>query len=305
MRYDLIIVGAGPAGLAAALDAEYLRLKTVVLEARKAGGALSQMYPWKDVDSFLGMVGMKGQEVSDRIVHHVRSAGIDIREGEEVREVQTGNPFTVVTNKGTYHSTAVIIATGVRGVPRKLGVPGEDLPGVIHFLPEPKKCKGKRAVVVGGGDSAADSALGLDAAGASVWMVHRRDDLRAQDESKEELLKSKVKIMWNTEVESIGGKGKVEVANVFNNKTGEKKSIGCDCVLICIGSTSTKDHLENLGISMRSALVKVDQDGMTSVPGVFAAGDIVCKIKRIPQALATGERAAYSAYKYIKNPYWK
>lgn len=303
--YDLIIIGAGPAGLAAALDADYLRLRTLVLEARKAGGALSQMYPWKKVDSFLGLPGMKGQQVSDRIVEHVRSAGIEIKEGEEVREIHAGNPFRVVTKDATYESAAVILATGVRGVPRKLGVPGEDLPGVIHFLPDPGKFKGRKVLVVGGGDSAADSALGLDAAGANVWLAHRRDDMRAQDESKEELRKSKVKILWNTEVESVFGHGKAEGARVFSNKTGEKTELRCDTVLICIGSESTKDHLERLGIRMERALVKVDEDGMTSVPGIFAAGDIVSRIKRIPQALATGERAAYSAYKYIKKPYWK
>jgi thioredoxin reductase (NADPH) len=305
MNYDLIIIGGGPAGLAAALDAEYLRLKTLVLEARKAGGALSQMYPWKKVDSFLGLKGMKGQEVSDRIVDHVKSAGVDVREGEEVQEIIAGNPFKVVTKDETFESTAVILATGVRGVPKKLGVPGEDLSGVIHFLPKPEKYADSKVLVVGGGDSAADSALGLDAIGAHVWLAHRREDLRAQDESKEDLKKSKVEMLWNTEVESITGNDKVEGAKVFNNKTSEKKDIECDTVLICIGSASTKDHLERLGIKMESALVEVDEDGMTSVPGIFAAGDIVCKIKRIPQALATGERAAYSAYKYIKKPYWK
>jgi thioredoxin reductase (NADPH) len=305
MNYDLIIIGGGPAGLAAALDAEYLRLKTLVLEARKAGGALSQMYPWKKVDSFLGLKGMKGQEVSDRIVDHVKSAGVDVREGEEVQEIIAGNPFKVVTKDETFESTAVILATGVRGVPKKLGVPGEDLSGVIHFLPKPEKYADSKVLVVGGGDSAADSALGLDAIGAQVWLAHRREDLRAQDESKEDLKKSKVEMLWNTEVESITGNDKVEGAKVFNNKTSEKKDIECDTVLICIGSASTKDHLERLGIKMESALVEVDEDGMTSVPGIFAAGDIVCKIKRIPQALATGERAAYSAYKYIKKPYWK
>jgi thioredoxin reductase (NADPH) len=307
MKYDLIIIGAGPAGLSAALDAEYLKLETLVLEARKAGGALEQMYPWKHVDSYLGFNGMLGRDVADKIVAHAKAAGVNINELEEVEEIKdlAGKGFKVVTKKGGYEAMTIIIATGVRGVPRKLGVPGEQLDGVSYFLPDPKKFRGKRVLVIGGGDSAADSALGLNSAKAKVWLAHRRDDLRAQDESKLGLKKSRVKIFWNTEVDSIAGKKRVEKVVLLNNKTREKTELPIDHVIICVGSSPSQDYLERIGIRMGGVNVVVDKNGMTSVPGIFAAGDIVSDIKRIPQALATGERAVYSAYKYIKNPYWK
>ena len=112
-------------------------------------------------------------------------------------------------------------------------------------------------------------------------------------------------MLWSTEVESMSGKAKVEKVMLFDNKTGKKTALQVDHVFVCIGSVSSKDCLERLGVRMEGLCVQVDRDGMTSIPGMFAAGDIVSDLKRIPQALATGEKAAYSAYKYLKNPYWK
>jgi len=305
MKYDLIIIGAGPAGLSAALDAAYLKLKTLVIEAHRAGGALVQSYPWKRVDSYLGLKGMTGKEVAERIIGHVRSEGVRINDMEEVEQVHIGKPFVVETSKGKYECSAVIFATGIRGLPRRLGIPGEDLKGVEYSLQDPKKFRGKAVAVFGGGDSAVDSALGLESAGAKVWLAHRRNDLRALDESKEKLKKSGVKILWNTELEKITGKGKVEKVVVFENSSMKKTELKVDSVLISIGSSPSKVCLERIGIKMDGVCASVDENGMTSVPGIFAAGDIVSSLKRIPQALATGEKAAYSAYKYIKDPYWK
>lgn len=304
--HDVIIVGGGPAGLAAALDARYLRLKTLVFEADRAGGALSQSYPWKVVDSYLGFHERKGQEISDVIVGHARKSGAEIRENEAVEEISSGKgSFTVKTAKGRYEARTVIIATGIRGTPVKLGVPGEELEGISYSLSEPKKMKGKNVLVVGGGDSAADIALALENAGAKVWMAHRKDQLRATDENMEKIDGSSVKMLWRHEIERFGGKGKLDKAFLFNNKTDEKSSLSIDAAVICIGSVASDRCMQGLGLKMDGPCVKVDENGMTSVEGLFAAGDIVSKLKRIPQALASGEKAAYSAYKMIKNPYWK
>jgi thioredoxin reductase (NADPH) len=306
MAYDLIIVGAGPAGLSAALNAKYLKLESIVLEADRAGGALSQSYPWKEVDSYLGFNEMSGRQIANRTVDHVREVGVEIREMEEVAGIERkGKLFMVRTDKGEYEGKSVILATGIRGVQRKLSVPGEGLEGVSHFVTSTRKFDGKDVVVVGGGNSAADCALGLDEAGAKVCMVHRRDELRATGENRDKILKSKIRMMWNTEVERIEGNGKVERVVLVNNKTKKKETVDAESVAICIGSVPAKDYLEGLGIRMDGAMVKVDADGMTNTPGVFAAGDIVSSIKRITQALATGERAAYGAFKYIRNPYWE
>ncbi len=306
MTRDLIIIGGGPAGLAAALDAKYLKLDALVLEAERAGGALSQSYPWKTVDSYLGFNGMTGRQIANRVVDHARKAGAEVREFEEVKDVKrTNHSFCVKTDKGEYRASAVIIATGMRGVQRKLSVPGEDLEGVSHFVTSIKRFEGKSILVVGGGNSAADCALGLEEAGARVWLAHRRDEMRATGENKERITKSGITMLWNTEVEKIEGNGAVEKAVVVDNKTKKKQTLKLDGVIVCIGSVPSKDYLQHLGIRMTDSLVKVDRDGMTNIKGVFAAGDIVDNIKRIPQALATGERAAYSAFRFIKNPYWE
>jgi len=305
MSYDVIIVGAGPAGLAAALDAKYLKLKTLVLDAGKAGGALIQSYPWKGVDSYLGFKDMKGREVAGSMVEHARSSGADIREMEAVKEILKGKAFGVKTEKGRYEAKAVIVATGIRGIPRKMCVEGEDLEGIFHTVSDPGKFSGKKVLVVGGGDSAADCALGLDKAGAKVWLAHRKDELRATDDNKCIIGKSGITMLWSHEVELFSGKGKLASATLFSSKSRKKTTLELDAAVICIGSIPANDCLQKLGVKMENACVRVDKNGMTSIPGLFAAGDIVSDIKRIPQALATGEKAAYSAYKYLKNPYWK
>lgn len=306
MVYDVIIVGAGPAGLAAALDAEYLKLKTIVLEAGKAGGALVQSYPWKVVDSYLGFKDMKGDEVSSKLVKHVKAGKTEIHEMEEVEEIiRVKKSFRVKTVKSAYDAKSVILATGIRGIPMKLSVPGEELDGVFYTVSDPRKFSGKNVLVIGGGDSAVDSALGLIDAGAKVWLAHRKDELRATEDNQEKIAKSDIMMMWSHEIESFSGKEKLENVTLFSNKNDEKVTLNLDAAVICMGSVPANECLQKIGVKIEDVLVKVDDDCMTNVPGIFAAGDIVCKLKRIPQALATGERAAYAAYKYLKNPYWK
>ncbi len=306
MEYDLIIVGAGPAGLSAALNAEYLKLKSLVLDSDRAGGALSQSYPWKEVDSYLGFNDMTGRQIANRVVDHVRGVGVEIKDMEEVTAIEIKDKkFHVTTENSSYVSKAVVVATGIRGTQRKLRVPGEGLEGVSHFVTSVRKYAGKNVVVVGGGNSAADCALGLVEAGAGVWLAHRRDELRATGENKEKLLKSGVRMRWSTVVERVEGDGRVEKVVLKDKKTGKTESVDAESLVICIGSVPSKDYLEGLGIKMDGAMVKVDENGMTNIPGVFAAGDIVCSIKRITQALASGEKAAYGAFKFIRNPYWE
>jgi thioredoxin reductase (NADPH) len=306
MAYDVIIVGGGPAGLSAALEARYLKLDVLVIEDEKAGGAPAQSYPWKSVDSYLGFRDMTGRQIANRIVEHVRGMGIEIREMEEVLEIKRkGRVFYIRSASGSYEAKSVIIATGIRGVPGKLSVPGESLDGVEHFVSSTKRFQGKRVLVVGGGNSAADCAVGLREAGASVILAHRRDELRATGENKEKVMKSGVELLWNAEVAEIIGKDSVEKVVIANNITNAKTVVEADAVIVCIGSVPSKNYLEALGVKMEGSLVSVDSEGMSSIPGVFAAGDIVSTIKRIPQALATGERAAYGVFKYIKSPYWE
>jgi len=305
MDWDVIIVGGGPAGMQSALTASYLKLKTLVIELEKAGGSLANKYPWKHVDEFLGMKGKNGSEVAELIVDHVKSEGATIREYEEVKSIErTADGIKVVSSKGEYSSKVLILTVGL-GVPRKLGVPGEDLDGVLYSLSHPVLFKDNKVLVVGGGDTAVEQAAALAENKAEVKLIHRRDTLRASEKKVELLEKTKVPVLYNTEVKEIIGIEKVEKIRLLNNKTGEETIEEFDDILLLLGTTSNKQFLDKIGLKTdKRGSIVVDGDMKTNIEGVFAAGDVVGNWLRLPQAIGEGGLAAMKAFKYIKNPYW-
>jgi thioredoxin reductase (NADPH) len=299
--YDVIIVGAGPAGISAGLTACYFKLKALVLEATTVGGALTHAYPWKEPDSCLGMKGKSAGEIARLMINHVKAEGCHFRECEEVLEIKAGKTIRVKTDKASYQSRTVVLAIGTVGTPRKLGIPGEDSPKVAYFVKDPRAFKGKRVLVVGGGDSAIQCALGLEENKAKVWIAHRRDEFRCMDDAKCKVKESGIKVLWNTELKQVKG----SKVSLQNNKTQALQEMGFDQIFIFAGSVMNTGFLGKIGVKLDGNKIVVDKDMKTNVKGVFAAGDITGGIKRIPQAIAQGETAVYSAYKFIKNPYWK
>lgn len=305
MDYELIIVGAGPAGLSAALTASYYKLKTLVLESGSAGGALTSKYPWKNVDGVLGYPNMVGYQVAKKMVEHANSEGVEIRENETaVNVTKVEKQTTVETSKGRYLCKAVVLAIGL-GVPKKLNIVGENMGGVLYSLSNPKDFKKKRVLVVGGGDSALESAVILSENEAEVTLIHRGDCCRASEKNCKKLGGSRVKTLMNMELEEIKGSKNVENAVVFSNKTKEKQEMDVDAVLLSLGTTSNKKFLDTVGVKLdEKGNVVVDNMLRTNIEGVFAAGDVTGRWLRIPNAIAEGGFAALNAYKYIKNPYW-
>ncbi|NIO22513.1 MAG: FAD-dependent oxidoreductase [Candidatus Aenigmarchaeota archaeon] len=307
MVYDVIIVGGGPAGLSAVLTACYLKLKHLVIEASRAGGILERNYPWKEVDSFIGFYEHTGKEVADSMVNHVKKEGAKIKEGELVEEITKDKKkriFTVKTDRGKYQAKTVLLTTGSMGIPRRLEIPGEDNRNVYYSILDPKRHKGKKALVVGGGDTALEGANTLSRAGAKVWLVHRRDKFRAMEKNQEELKKSKAKVLFNTELKKIFGTKEIKKVTIFNNKTKREDSLEVDEVFIFIGSVFDVELFKKLGVRMEGQKVPVDSEMRTNVEGVFAAGDITGRLKRIPEAIGEGHLAVYTIYKYLKRPYW-
>lgn len=306
MVYDVIIVGGGPAGLSAVLTACYLKLKHLVIEASKAGGILERNYPWKEVDSFIGFFEHSGKEVADSMVNHVKKEGAKIKEGELVEGIERDKKkiFTVKTDKGKYHAKTILLATGTMGIPRKLGIHGEDNENIHYSILNPKKHKGKKVLVVGGGDTALEAANTLSRAGAKVWLAHRRDKFRAMEKNQEELKKSKAKVLFNAELKKIFGTKKISRVTLLNNKTNKESSLEVDEIFIFIGSVFDVELFKKLGIRMKGQNIVADDHMRTNVEGVFAAGDITGRLKRIPEAIGEGHLAVYSIYKYIKHPYW-
>jgi thioredoxin reductase (NADPH) len=307
MVYDLIIVGAGPAGLSATLTACYLRLKHLVIDADEAGGVLVHVYPWKEVDSFIGFYGMDGQQVAEKMVEHVKREGALIKEEERVTEIKRDDKkhlFILKTEKDIYETKTVLFASGTSGTPRKLEIPGENNPNVHHSIAEPAKYKGKKVLVVGGGDTALETALVLDKAGAKVCLAHRKDEFRAMNKTQEEIKCSKVETLFDTELKEIIGKAKIEKVRLLNNKTSEERLLPFDNVVICIGSLFSLDMIKGIGIKIEGDRILVNDKMRTNVEGFYAAGDITGRLKRIPEAIGEGHLAVYSIFKYLRKPYW-
>lgn len=169
-------------------------------------------------------------------------------------------------------------------------------------------------IVTGSGPAGLSAALTLSyfklrflvlEAGARVTLIHRKGELRACEEFRDRILNSPVQILWTTELKSVSGNPEVERAALLNNRTGEEKILPFDNIFIFIGYVLDTSWLKKMGLKMRGNCLKVNKSLMTSIKGVFSAGDISSNIKRIPQALAQGERAAYSTYKYLRHPYWE
>ena len=301
---DLIIIGAGPAGLSAALNAAHLKLDTLVLESSAAGGLPLQNYPWKELDSYLGMCGMSGKEAARKMVSQIPKT-IEIHENEptiEVKKLKTC--FKVKTTKSTYTAKTMILAIGIMGQPRRLGVKGENLEGVYTVIKDLSKFKGKKVAIVGGGDTAVEYAINLSQAGAKTWLIHRRDSFRATGSKAKELSNTKTKVMFNTEVKEISGKKRLEKITCRNNKTGKEQVLQLDYLFTCLGNIPARDFLERTGLKMDNNHPFLKPNLETSIPGMYAAGDITKNLMKISQAVAEGNRALISAYTFLKSPYW-
>lgn len=310
MDYELIVVGSGPAGLSAALTGACYKLKTLVLESASAGGSLMNNYPWKVVDNTLGFRGLKGKEVADIFVKHVRDEGVEIRENESVENIvrdEENDAIIVETTKGKYTANSVVIAIGILGKPFKLGVAGEDMDGVLFSLVDPDAYAGKKTLVIGGGDTAVEWAVALDRVGADSTIIHRKDVFRANEKNQKDIDESNVRILWNTEIrEIIGEEGKMKSGRLENNKTSEETVEDFDVIFFGLGNTPNTDFLEKIGVETddKKKKIVIDEKARTNIKGVFAAGDITGKWFKIPEALGEGGFAGISAFKYVKNPYW-
>ena len=306
-EWELIIVGGGVAGLTAGIYGARSGLKTLILEERIPGGTLTEIPLIENYPGF--PEGVSGMELSSRLVKQAKKMGAEIHELEKANELDLGSEEkTVYTDAAAYVASAVILALG--STPKTLGVPGEEElrgRGVSYCaVCDGAFFKGKRVLVVGGGNSAAVSALYLSSLASEVWLAHRRDRLRAEEALARNIRDRGVKILWNTIVKEIRGKEKVEAVVLLDNKTGKLSELEVDGVFIQVGEKPNSEAAHRAGVNVdEEGYIIVDERQRTNIPGVYAAGDItVCPVKQIGTAVGQAIIAATEAFGYIRRPYY-
>lgn len=305
--YDVIVVGAGPAGLTAGIYAARSGLRTLVLERGTPGG-LAVEAPL--IENFPGFPeGISGIDLTGRLVRQAKEEGVEIHELEEVTGLDLEmKEKRTKTSKAIYTSTALIIASGRRY--RKLGVPGErELRGrgvSYCAVCDGAFFKGRKVVVVGGGNGASISAIYLANLASKVMLVHRRHKLRAEEALVKDLLESKVEILLNKEVERIEGESKVERVVLLDNRIGETDEIDVDGVFIQVGEVPNSHVAEEAGVKVtEDGYIIIDDRQRTSIQGVYAAGDVtISPVKQIGTAVGQAIVAANDAFGHIKRPYY-
>ena len=300
--YDLIIIGSGPAGLGAAIYAQRARLDTLVIEkAMVSGGQVLTTY---EVDNYPGLPGIGGYDLGLKFREHADKLGAQFQEDQVLKVEDDGPDGTkrVVCVNGTYEAKALILATGA--VHRKLGIPGEEEFGGMG-VSYCATCDGaffrnKVTAVIGGGDVAVEDAIFLARMCSKVYLIHRRDALRAAKSLQESLMAlENVEILWDSVADSIQGDGKVECLSISNVKTGEKQELPVQGVFIAVGITPESSAVAGL-VEMEHGYIKAGEDGKTSAPGIFAAGDVRTKqLRQIITAAADGANAVTSAERYL------
>lgn len=305
-EWDVIIVGGGPAGYSAGIYCGRYKLKTLVI-TKEPGGLLNEIHI---IDDYPGILESTGPELAKRFREHAEKFGTKTLLDEVVFIDKVGDKFLVRTAvNGDFYSKVVIVATGSQR--KKLGVPGENLKGVSYCAEcDAPFFKNKVVGVVGGGDSAFHDAMVLAQHAAEVYIIHRRDEFRAQPVLVEEAKKNpKIKFILNKVVKEIRGKEKVEEVVLEDTKTGEITTMKLDGLFIAIGLAPVTEFLKQLGVELTpSGNIVVDDCGRTNIPGLLAAGDVtqqLCGLRQVITAAAQGVVAALAAFKYIKTKQWK
>ncbi len=303
---DLVIVGAGPAGITAGIYAERSGLKTVIIEKGMVGG---QVALTPEVENYPGFRNVGGIKLMEMMAEHAREY-CTINEGEEIRELKVGKDIEVLSSRAHYRCKALILATGAQS--KFLGVPGEQAfygRGVsVCASCDGWAYKGKEVVMVGGGDSALTEALHLHNIGVTVTLVHRRDSFRAQKHLQDNVERAGIRVIWDSAVEEFLGsdEGQLTGVRLKNLKTGTTTDLAVNGAFIAIGWKPNTDLAQQLGVKLDDyGYILVDRHMRTNIPRIYAAGDVTGGFQQIVTAVGSGATAALSVFEDISNPYWK
>ena len=302
--YDLVIVGNGPAGISAGIYAVRYGLDTLILEKDVISGQIAST---DIVENYPGFSSIAGMELMDKFKEHAEDAGVITEDGEVIDIKSDDDKKIIFTDEGEIEAKAVIIATGAN--PRHIGVPGEEKfagRGVSYCA----TCDGpffrsKNVAVIGGGDSAITDALILSNLASKVYVVHRRDELRATEVLQDRAFsKNNIEFIWNTVLDKIvgddNGNGVVKKVALKNVKSNDKKEMAIDGVFIYVGIVPNTGFVD---VDKTWAGFIMTNDKMeTSVEGIYAAGDCrVTPLRQVVTAVSDGAIAAASVHDFVKN----
>ena len=300
--YDVVIIGAGPAGMTAAVYTSRASLSTLMIERGVPGG---QMVNTEEIENYPGFDSIQGPDISNKMFDHAKKFGAEYAYGD-IKEIVDGKEYKVIkAGSKEFKARAIIIATGAEY--KKLGIPGENElggRGVSYCaVCDGAFFKQRELVVVGGGDSAVEEGVFLTRYADKVTIVHRRDELRAQKILQDRAFANdKIDFIWNTTVKQINEEnGKVGSVTLVSKEDGLEKEFPCDGVFVYVGMLPLTKPFTNLGITNENGYIETNEQMETNVPGIFAAGDVREKqLRQVVTATGDGSIAAQSAQHYIE-----
>lgn len=299
--YDVVIIGSGPAGMAAAVYAARAELSAVTVEKEPMGGG--QVVNTYEVDNYPGLPGINGFDMAVKFREHAEKLGASFLSGDVKSVEDLGKIKRVTVGDQLLETRAVVIASGASH--RKLGIPGEmELAGVgVSYC---ATCDGvfyrnKVAAVIGGGDVAIEDAIFLGRMCKKVYLIHRRDSLRGAKSLQNRLFaQENIEVIWDTVAEAIEGEGEVTGLRLKNRTTGENRRLQTDAVFVAVGIQPNSSTFDGLVDMDEQGYILADENGITSRPGIFAAGDVRTKqLRQIVTAVSDGANCIASAERWM------
>lgn len=298
--FDLVIIGSGPAGMTAAIYAKRAGLQAIVIDKAGNGGQVLSTY---EVDNYPGMPGISGFELSQKFKEHADHLGVEFAFDEVAGMNAEGEVKTVFGEEKEYHCKTILIASGARHA--KLNVPGENElsgAGVSYCATcDGAFFKNRTVAVVGGGDVAVEDAIFLARACQKVYLIHRRDSLRAAQSLQDVLFqKDNIEVIWNHTIQKICGENQVSSIILTEKETEKERELHLDGVFVAVGIIPNSNEFTGKIAVNGNGYIVADESCQTSIPGVFAAGDVRQKpLRQIVTAVADGANAVTSVENYL------
>lgn len=304
---DLIIIGSGPAGLTAGIYAERAKMDTIVIERNyMSGGQIIDTY---EVDNYPGLPGINGFDLAQKMREHADKLGVDFVNAEVKRVEDLGDVKRIYTDKEVYEAKAVLFTSGAGH--SKLGIPGEDTyggKGVSYCATcDGAFYRGKDVAVIGGGNVAVEDAIFLARGSRKVYVVHRRDELRAIKSLQEQLFAmDNIEMVWDSvATEIVGNDGKTSGVRVHNKKTGTDKVLPVDGVFVAVGIVPNTELFKGICAMDDRGYIIAGEDGKTNTPGFFVAGDARTKqVRQVATAVGDGASVVSSIDRYLTTGEW-